>query len=48
MDRIKSTEKFDEEKAIFIKVFIIVTAEIGNNISTKNTGKPYLLFVDFS
>lgn len=48
MDRIKSTAKFDEEQAIFIKVFIIFTAESGINISTKNTGKLYLLFVDFS
>lgn len=48
MARIKSTANFGEEQAIFIKVFIIFTAGIGINISTNNTSKPYLLFVDFS
>ena len=48
MDRIKSTAKFGEEQAIFIKVCIIFTAEIGINISTNNTRKPYLPFLDFS
>jgi hypothetical protein len=48
MDGITSTANFGEEQAIFIKVFIIFIAGIGINISTNNTSKPYLPFVDFS